>query len=301
MFINTRVVVALMRLRSIGIETLGGLLHVPQSSLIDWLVHEKDEAVEFETQLEALRLLGINNDKPRNDVVHYWRVVEPFFGNTHDIYSDVSVIIETFGTAEAVHITPTADPLLTTQAKSHFGLRFKGFYAMLEVTGHPLRSLRFDPEKLNGLEWVDGVQCVMLEPADYLKLEPGAMRVGGIQQHLSYNENRAAWDELQAKAAQRALSPEALAAVVEALNTLQLGHDPSVGKDALATLLAQRASSGGQSTSSPPAVSPTSSAAAPLMSRDSEVIEDVVSSVKRIPSPEELDQVLFATPVSSLR
>lgn len=297
MFINTRVVVALMRLRGISLEAMGNLLHIPRCDLIDWLVHEKDDVVQFETQLEALKCLGINNDKPRDDVVHYWFIKEPLLGTAHDIYHDLTVITETFGFAEAVHITATYDPLLTTQAKTHFGLRFKNFYAMLEVTGHPLRTLRFDPDKLPGLEWVSGVQCVMLENNDYEKLEPGAMRVGGIRRHLSYNENKAAWDELQAKAAQRSLTPEAIATVVEVLNTLQLGNDSSPGKDALSALLAQRA---GMADTTSATVAPPSPTVSSRRVQD-ESVEEVVVSVKHVPSQAEIDDVLFATPVGSSR
>lgn len=214
MHINTQVVLALMRLRGVPPDVLGNLLHVPYASLESWLGHDNEKAVDFDVQLEALRLLGIYNERPRTDLIHYWRLKEPFTGSSRDIYADLSTVLGSFGDAQVVHIARESDSSMSFKSKAHFGLRFKGFYAVLEVTGHPLRNLRFDPSVIPGLDWVDGVHCVMLRPEEYDRLEPGSMRVVGLQQHLSYNQNRANWDRLQEVAASHDMDPQALADLV---------------------------------------------------------------------------------------
>lgn len=213
--VNPQVVLALMRLRNVPPDVLGNLLHVPYSRLASWLGDDDDQAVPFEVQLECLRLLGIHNGAPRSDLIHYWRIQETFTGSTHELYADLLTVLGAFGDAQVVHIARETDNALSWSAKAHFGLRFGSFYAMLEISGNPFRQLRFNPEVLSGLSWVEGVHCVMLDSAQYDKLEPGAMQVGGFQQHLTYNENKAAWDTLQDIAAERKLDPKALASIVD--------------------------------------------------------------------------------------
>lgn len=255
MQIDTRVVIALLRLRSVDPETLGNLLHVPYNHLMDWLVNGEDSVVPFDTQLEAVKMLGIHNETPRRDRVHYWRVREPFLGNTHDIYQDLITIIGAFGEAEVVHIVRDNDPTLAFKAKSYFGIRFKGFYAMLEVFGHPLRDLRFDPDRIQGLSWVERAPCVALDALEYDRLEPGSLQVTNFQQRLTYQENRSTWDTLQDAAAKKGVDPAMLSRLVELAGSLpQLTNATD---EEMQKALTQQAASQASQAGPTPAPSPT--------------------------------------------
>lgn len=216
MHVNTAVVRALMQLRQISDYDLCNLVHVTQEEMANWLDNgaEDDESVSFETQLEILKLLGISGEAPRNDVVHYWRVHEPLFSKFEDNYWALQVILKAFGSAKAVFVTREADPAFTLQAKAHFALKFGSFMAMLEVTASPFRSIGFDPDNFQDLEWVPETFGVLLEEEEYARLQPGAFKVKGLQQYLTYNTEVSQWEKLREAALEKGISAESVASIL---------------------------------------------------------------------------------------
>jgi len=177
--------------------------------------------VPFETQLEILRLLGISGEAPRQDIVHYWRVHEPLFSRAESNYWALSIMLKAFGKAQAVFISREADPLWSWNAKAHFGLRFEGFMAILEVSAHPLRTISFDPENMADLSWVPDTFGVLLPDQEFDKLEPGAMKVRGMTQYLTYTTEMAQWERLREAALEKGIRAEQVAAMM-------LGNDGPV-------------------------------------------------------------------------
>lgn len=232
MYVNTSVVKALMQLRGITDAALASLCHVTLADLRAWLNEQGEnsaERVEFDTQLEILRILGVTGEQPRGDLVHYWRIHENLFSRASDNYWALQVLLKAFGKAQASFITPESDPTLTFSAKAHFGLRFKHFLAILEVTAHPLRSISFDPSLLPDVEWIPEVIGVLLPEADYAKLEPGAMKVRGLHQYLTYTTEVSQWEQLRDKALEQGIRAEQVAAVLLGAGLPPLvQHDPSV-------------------------------------------------------------------------
>ena len=79
MYVNTLVLRALMELRSVDERTVANLAHVNQRHLHSWLHRiddEDDTQVQFDTQLEIVKLLGIQGEAPRSDKVHYLGLAE---------------------------------------------------------------------------------------------------------------------------------------------------------------------------------------------------------------------------------
>lgn len=228
MHVNTAVVKALMHLRGISEEVLCNLSHVARVDMNAWLYdigEDTEERVPFEIQLEILKVLGINGETPRSDVVHYWRVYEPFFSKAGDSYWALNVMLKAFGKVQAVYLARESDPALNFQARATFGLRFGSFLAILDVTAHPLRSISFDPSNMADVAWLPDTMGVLLPDADYDNLEPGAMKVKGLQQYLSYNTEMVQWERLRDAALEKGMRAEHVAALLLGMPApANLGH-----------------------------------------------------------------------------
>jgi hypothetical protein len=221
MHVNTSVVKALMHLRGIDEFTLANLVHVAMPDMRAWLYdlgEDSDDRVDIDTQMEVLRVLGINGESPRGDIVHYWRIHEPFFSRAATTYWALAVALKAFGKAQAVFIAAESDPALEFSAKARFGLRFAGFYAILEVTAHPLRSISFDPDNMTDLTWVPDTMGVLLPEAEYRALEPGAMKVRNLQQYLTYNAEAAQWERLRNAALEKGIRADQVAGMLMGLS-----------------------------------------------------------------------------------
>lgn len=217
MHVNTSVVKALMHLRGIDGATLANLVSTTGVDMHAWLYdigEDSEERVPFDTQLEILKLLGINGETPRQDVVHYWRIHESLFSRPNDTYWSLQVLLKAFGKANAVFITREADPAFSFNTKVHFGLRFASFYAILEITAHPLRSISFDPETMPDMAWLPDTMGVLLPDAEYDALEPGAMKVRGLQQYLTYNTEVRQWERLRDAALEKGIRAEQVASLL---------------------------------------------------------------------------------------
>lgn len=229
MQVNTSIARALMYLRNIGEAELANIAQVRRTDLRAWLYElgeDSENRIEFDTQLEILRILGISGDYPRTDVVHYWRVHEPLFSRAADSYWALSVVLKAFGKAQVAFLAREADPAFAFSARAHFGLRFARFTAILDVTAHPLRNISFDPAAMPDLSWVPDTQGVLLEVAEYDALEPGAMKVKGLQRYLTYTAEVAQWERLRDVAMQQGLR-------VDQIATMLLGAPLSELKPAL--------------------------------------------------------------------
>jgi hypothetical protein len=214
MQVNTAIVSALMALRGVDSSTLASLAHVTRKDLSAWLsrtASEDDESIPFETQLEVLRLLGIHGETPRSDIVHYWRVRESLFSSVSSAYAALSLVLRAFGSAQVAYIAQETDPVFSFSAKAHFGLRFPTFMAILEVTAHPLRSISLNPETMPELTWMPDTMGILLPTEDYARLEPGAMKVRGLTQYLTYTEERAHWERLRDVAIEKGVRAEQVA------------------------------------------------------------------------------------------
>lgn len=214
MHVNTSVVKALMYLRNISEVELSNLTHTPVSDLQDWLYERLDEdssRVSFEVQMEILKLLGIEGDRPRSDVVHYWRTHEPLFSRPQQAYWALNIMLKAFGHAQAVFISRESDPFWTWKAQAHFGLKFEGFMAVLEVTAHPLKTMSFDPDNMADLSWVPESFGVFLSDGDYARLEPGALKVKGLNQYLTYTCEMSQWERLREAAIEQGIRAEQVA------------------------------------------------------------------------------------------
>lgn len=214
MYVNTSVVKALMYLRGVSAPEMANLTHTPVGDLNDWLddrLDEENERVPFTVQMEVLKILGIDGEAPRPDVVHYWRTYEPFFARAEQAYWALGIMLKAFGKAQAVFISREADPVWTLRSVSHFGLKFQGFMAILEVSAHPLKSLAFDPQNIQDLSWVPETFGVLLPEDEYTRLEPGSMKVRGMTQYLTYTSEMSRWERLREAAIEHGLHAEQVA------------------------------------------------------------------------------------------
>ncbi len=225
MFINTTVVQALMALRGIDETTLANVAFVAPKQLREWLngAGEKaDEKIAFERQLEVLRTLGIHNESPRGDVIHHWHVREPLFGSARRIYWALQAVVEAFGHAQVVFLSREADPALTLRNEACFVLKFDSFRAVLHVEGHPMRSLRFQPDAFSGLQWMPGSYGVLLDEREYEALAPGYVEPKMLEAHLHTGADAFHWERLTQLAREANVSAEQLLAWVSSAGTPQL-------------------------------------------------------------------------------
>ena len=233
--INTEVVRALMELRGIDAPTLCKFAHVTHANMNAWLYGDvegdakADEAIEYDTQLEILKFLGIVGEAPRGDVIHYWRLHESFFSRAHRTYWALDVVLKAFGQAKAAFLTRAADPFISFRGKSCFALRFGSFNAILEVTTHPLRSVSFAPGEMDSVDWLPDTFAVALTDEQYLALEPGSMKVKALTKSLSYTAEAAQWERLRNLANREGVSVEHVATLLKQAHPA-LPLDGVVGK-----------------------------------------------------------------------
>lgn len=215
MDVNASVVAALMQLKGLDTGTAAQLTHVPHGSLLRWLTDSAtDEEVPFDTQLELLNILGVHDDSPRNDVVHYWRIHESLFSTSSTTYAPLQTVLKAFGPAELAFVARDVDPMLCLSAKAHFALTFVNFMAVLEVTAHPLKRISLDPDTMSDLSWAPGAQGILLPELEYLSLEPGVLKVRGLHQRLTYSAEVTQWDKLRESAIEHGISAEQVAEIL---------------------------------------------------------------------------------------
>lgn len=156
MFVNTKIVNALLTLRCIPRTQLCAVTGISIDALSAWLdetSEESDDRLPFDRQLEVLKVLGVVGDNPRRDVVHYWKINEPVFGSADSAYDPLRLILSCFGRAEVVHLAPERDTFYKIYARTFFGLTFAKFRAILEVNSAPFKTLTFNPDSLPNLSW----------------------------------------------------------------------------------------------------------------------------------------------------
>lgn len=230
MYVNTSVVKALMQLRGVTDVALSSLAHVTVSDLRAWLNDEGEnsaEQVEFDMQLEILKLLGVPGEQPRADIVHYWRIHEELFSRDAANYWALQVLLRTFGPAQASYLAPECDPMLNFQARAHFGLKFSHFLAIVEVTANPLRNISFGPEVLSGISWTPECMGVLLPEAEFKRLQPGAMRVRSMKQYLTYTSEVKQWEQLREAALGQGVHADQVAKLLMGEGYLALTAPPT--------------------------------------------------------------------------
>jgi hypothetical protein len=231
MLINTHVVRALMALRRIDEPTLANIANVATPLLSRWLADgaEGDELIAFDTQLEILRVLGINGETLRSDIVHYWYVHQELFSTNAKTYWAVQTMTEAFGQAEVVYFAKDTDPLASMTARTHFGLQFSSFKVVLEVSCHPLRNIGFDPADFEHLQWAANA-AVLVDREQFEKLAPGLMTPLLFDSQMSIGREQLAWERLNLLSREHRIGPEQLELLLrnvqQGLLTPQLGGQP---------------------------------------------------------------------------
>lgn len=217
MYVNSEVVASLMALKQIDIDSLASLVHVRSEHLENWLDNSAgtDGLISYDVQLEILSILGVRKEAPRNDVVHYWRVDEPFLGSTSRVYQPLQTVLKAFGGAKVSYVAREADPSFSSTARTCFCLQFDSFLALLEVHGHPMRNVRFDPEEIGNLAWNSEVQGIILTEEQYDSLEPGALTTQELKQYLNFNTELVLWEKLRKLAADRGILAHQAMALLE--------------------------------------------------------------------------------------
>lgn len=217
---NPLIVRALMSLRRIDESTLANIANMAPAALRKWLADEKGwpELVSFETQMEVLRVLGINCDTPRDDIVHYWYVHEPLFSLSSRNYWALRVLTDTFGEADVVYFAKDSDPMASLSSRAHFGLQFPTFKAVLEVTSHPLRNIGFEPDSVGKMRWAPGNFGVLMEQAEFERLAPGLMTPTAFDSQLNVGKELLAWERLGSLARDHNINASQIEALLIGMN-----------------------------------------------------------------------------------
>lgn len=198
--VNTSAVKALMHLRGVSNTMMASFINCTLSRFESWLYEHgenSDSLVGHREQMEVLRILGVEGDTLRPDVVHYWRIYEGLFSRPATTYWALAIVLKTFGKAEMAHLAMEKDPGFSLKAVTHFALRFAEFTAVLEVTAHPLKSCSLDPSLLPELSWVHGEPLIFVQEESFSSIEPGFFAVKELQQQLSFSAESGEWERLR--------------------------------------------------------------------------------------------------------
>lgn len=217
MQINTEIVSSLMSLRQISIPNLANLSHVDAVNLKNWLSNGDESAengIDFDTQLEVLRILGISGEGPRPDVIHQWYLYEPLFSSKTTTYYPLSIVLKSFGPAKIAHLAKKEDSFFELKANFKYILKFESFIAVLDIKAHPLKTISFDPDDIEELSWVSEDKTLVLSEADFHKMRPGALKVGSVSNYLTYSADASQWDKLRDAALEKGLKADQVATML---------------------------------------------------------------------------------------
>jgi len=175
MYVNTKIVNALLTLRSVSLKQIADVTGISYGALQAWLngtAKDKDERLPFERQLEVIKVLGIDYQQahPRSDIIHHWCLREPAFGDRASTYEPLRLILLCFGRCEVTYLLPERDPFLSLNARTYFGLTFEKFRAVLEITSSPIRSLAFNPHELPNMHWVGEEAPIVVKEETFITL-----------------------------------------------------------------------------------------------------------------------------------
>lgn len=213
--INTVVVQALMNMRGLSSKDLAIVLQAREADVRAWVAGAEDAPLTQRRQLEVLALLGVGGDALRGDIVHHWRVREPFFGSPAKVYADLHILTEAFGKAEVVFLARKDDPMFSFTARAFFGLKFPTFYAVLEIEGSSLLNHKFSPAVSSGLRWMEGTTGLLMDADKYKLIEPGAIHPEDMDEQVNQVTLALQWEKLALTAKESNITAEQLGFVVQ--------------------------------------------------------------------------------------
>jgi len=218
MYVNTKIVKALLLLRDINLGSLCTVTGISLGALSAWLEglnQDDDERLSFDRQLEVLKVLGIVGEHPRSDITHHWRVREPLMGSPDDAYEPLKLMLLCFGRAELVHLSPEKDHWVSFRSRTYFGLTFAQFRAVLEIHTAPWQSLTFAPEQLPNLTWADTGAALVLDERTFHQLTaPGEATPAAFDQERIRALEYLNWNRLTSLAAERGVSATEIASLL---------------------------------------------------------------------------------------
>ena len=124
-----------------------------------------------------------------------------------------------------------SDPYVTFAARTHFGLTFEKFRAVLEVTSSPLRSLAFDPRSLPNMHWVgEEAPLIVTDESFYTLVTPGETTPAALDKARVKALAPARWARLAQLAEERGMgAPELAHYLIENVPVKPaLAHKPDV-------------------------------------------------------------------------
>jgi len=217
MYLNTKIVNALMTLRAISPERLAAVTGLSSRALTAWLDgtakdEDSDARLPFDRQLEVIKILGITGEVPRSDVTHAWFLREPAFGSREPTYEPLRTILLYCGGCDVTLLAAEADPFVSLRARTHFALTFDKFRAVLQITSAPFRSLAFSPGSLPNMRWV-GEQAPLIVRKDlFLSLTgPGESVPAQLDLERHKALEIAHWKKIGELAAERGMGAPELA------------------------------------------------------------------------------------------
>lgn len=215
MYVNTKIVNALITLRALSLNQLAVVTGISLQALRAWLdgsSKDNDERLPFERQLEVIKVLGIVGEHPRADVTHNWYLREPAFGDRAAAYEPLRLMLLCFGKCEVTHINPSADPYISLKPRTYFGLTFEKFRAVLQVTSSPLRSLAFEPRSLPNMHWVgEDAPLIVTEESFLTLVTPGEATPAALDKARVRALAPARWARLAQLAEERGMDAPDLA------------------------------------------------------------------------------------------
>lgn len=212
MHVNTHLVRSLMALKGVTAQVLALSAGVREKNLLAWLSDLDDSELFLleRSQIDVLRALGIDIDEecPRGDTVHVWRVREPVLGSPSRTYAGIAAVCAAFGKAELVHFARERDPMLTFEGRTLFGLKFEKFCAVLVVETPLFAGVNLERANVEGLTWGAGSPVRTLTPDLYARMAHGDVTVGEFEGARKGKLDPWKWERLSLIARERGVTSE---------------------------------------------------------------------------------------------
>lgn len=265
--INTKVVESLMQLRGFTRKSLAQIAGVRLENLNAWMDANdgSNMYVSPQNQTEILHALGITGEGLRTDCVHHWRIEERYFSN--EAYQNLQIMFHAFGQAYAVVFQRNHEPALSFSKRQVFGVRFADACVVLEVTAPYLKSIYFDPENFEGLEWAFEDYVALLDNSEIERLVGADMTPAEFDDFATGKVESEKWSKLHLIAREYNISPDDVEDwMITKAKAAQSGATASKQEGQIFKKVSNGASVpvGGESVSSTPAPQPQMRQKAPV-------------------------------------
>lgn len=209
MYINTRVVRALMYLRDVNRKTLAQQAGVHYDNLKAWLQTPQGSELYLTppSQIAVLKALGVEGAMLRPDQVHRWHIDQRRAAGDA-VFRPMMIVAQAFGHAKFVFFQQQSWQPFSMQRELLFGLKFDMFRAVLSVRCSMLRPIALDSWGLAPYLTPDAAPVVSITQETAERLDNAGVTPKEFDQLYAGVPRLTSWEDVPLVGRELGIAPE---------------------------------------------------------------------------------------------